>query len=242
MIQYPTLEQLLDAGVHLGHLASRWNPKMKPFIFTTRNRIHVINLEKTLEHLKGVLDFVKNVAASGGTVLFVATKRQAKDEVKNAATSCGMPYVTIRWLGGTFTNFKTIQKTIKKLERLQKLAQAPDFEAKYTKKERLLMEREIQKLANLFEGIKDMKKLPEAVFVLDTNHDKIAVKEAKAAGIKVIGLVDTNSDPDRVDYPIPSNDDAIKAISLIARLVAESVNEGKSMPLEAAAAKKENGQ
>lgn len=224
----PTLEELLKAGVHFGHLSSRWNPKMKPFIFATQNKIHVINLEKTLEKLTAALAFAKAIASQGGIILFVATKRQAKDEVKKAAISCSMPYVTVRWLGGTFTNYKTIQRTIKKLERLQKLAASADFETKYTKKERLLIEREIAKLANLFEGIKNMKKLPEAIFVLDINHDEIAVAEARASGIKIIGLVDTNSDPEIVDYPVPSNDDAIKAIALMANLVAAAVNEGKS--------------
>lgn len=226
-MQYPTLEELLSAGVHFGHVSSRWNPKMKPFIFTTRNRVHVINLEKTLEKLKIAAEYAQSVAAAGGQVLFVGTKRQAKDEIKKAAQSCGMPYVTIRWLGGTFTNFKTIQKTIKKLERLQKLKVSSDFDTKYIKKERLLIEREIAKLENLFEGIKDMKKLPEAIFVADVNHDKIAVREAQTAKIKVIGLVDTNTDPEMVDYVIPSNDDAIKAIGLMANLIAGAINEGK---------------
>ncbi|MBI4050565.1 MAG: 30S ribosomal protein S2 [Candidatus Doudnabacteria bacterium] len=226
-MNYPTLEELLNAGVHFGHMASRWNPKMRPFIFTTRNRIHVINLEKTQEYLKRALDFVKDTASASGQVLFVGTKRQAKEEIKKAAISCGMPFVAIRWLGGTFTNFKTIQKTIRKLEKLQKLRDGEDFESKYTKKERLLIEREIQKLEQLFEGTKGLKKLPEAVFVADINHDQIAVKEAKASGIKVVGLVDTNSDPEGIDYPIPSNDDAIKSISLIANKIAEAVKEGK---------------
>lgn len=226
-MQYPTLEELLQAGVHFGHVSSRWNPKMKPYIFSTQNKIHVINLEKTLESLGRALDFVKDVVKAGGIILFVGTKRQAKDEVKKAAISCGMPYATVRWLGGTFTNFKTIQKTIKKLEKLQKLRSAPDFEQKYTKKERLLLEREIEKLINLFSGIKNLKKLPEAIFVVDINHDEIAVKEAKATGIKVVGLTDTNSNPELVDFPIPSNDDAIKAISLMAELVAKAVNEGR---------------
>lgn len=228
MLNHPSLEELLKAGVHFGHLSSRWNPKMKPFIFGTLNKIHVINLEKTLEKLTSVLEFVQDLTSRGGTVLFVGTKRQAKDEVRKAANSCGMPYVTIRWLGGTFTNFKTIQKTIKKLERLIKLKESPDFDLKYTKKERLLIEREIEKLSNLFEGIKSMKKLPEAIFVIDVNHDEIAVKEAKASGIKIIGLLDTNSDPSVVDFAIPSNDDAIKAITLMSSLIAQAVNEGKN--------------
>ena len=201
---------------------------MQQYIFATRNRVHVINLEKTLGELKKALDFVKGVAASSGTVLFVGTKRQAKDAVKKAAIACGMPYVTIRWLGGTFTNFKTIQKTIKKLERLQKLSLSPDFETKYIKKERLLIEREIVKLTNLFEGIKDMKKLPEAMFAVDINHDKIAVTEAKKTGIRLITLVDTNSDPSGINFVIPSNDDSIKAITLMCNAMAQAVNEGKS--------------
>lgn len=233
MINLPTLEELLTAGVHFGHLKSRWNPKMEPYIFTTRNKTHIINLEKTLEKLKLALEYVKDIASQGGTVLLVGTKRQAKEEVKKAAMSCGMPYVIIRWLGGTFTNFKTIQKTIKKLEKLQKTRAAPDFETKYTKKERLLIEREIAKLENLFEGIKNLKKLPEAIFAVDVNHDKIPIREARAVGIKVIGLVDTNSDPEKVDYAVPSNDDSIRAISLMTGLVAAAINEGKAQAQEA---------
>ena len=229
-MNYPTLDELLTAGVHFGHLSSRWNPKMSEYIFTTKGRVHVINLEKTLEKLKTALDYMRDLGARGETILFVGTKRQAKDEVKKAAEACGMPYVTIRWLGGTFTNYKTIQRTIKKLDKLQQMKAAPDFETKYTKKERLLMEREIQKLMNLFEGIKNMKKLPEAIFAVDVGHDKIAVKEARATKIKVVGLVDTNSSVGDVDYPIPSNDDAIKAISLMANLAAAAVNEGKANP------------
>lgn len=231
MLQLPTIDELLTAGVHFGHLSSRWNPKMRDYIFTTRSRIHVINLEKTLEKLKVALDYLKDAASRGETILFVGTKRQAKDEVKRAALSCGMPYVTIRWLGGTFTNFKTIQRTIKKLEKLHQMKEAKDFEVKYTKKERLLLEREIAKLENLFEGIKTMKKLPEAIFAVDVGHDKIAVKEARSTRIKVIGLVDTNSSVDAVDYPIPSNDDAIKSISLMVDLAAAAVNEGKANPV-----------
>lgn len=227
---YPTLEELLEAGVHFGHMSSRWNPKMQPYLFTVRNRVHLINLDKTLEKLKVALDYVKDIASRGETILFVGTKRQAKTEVKKAAESCSMPYVTIRWLGGTFTNFKTIQKTIRKLEKLQKLRESEDFAVKYIKKERLMIEREITKLENLFSGIKSMKKLPEAIFVVDIMHDKIAVKEAKKVGIKVIGLVDSNTDPRPVDYLIPSNDDAIKAIALMVNLIAQAVNDGKANP------------
>lgn len=237
MATLPTLDELLTAGVHFGHLSSRWNPKMRSYIFSTKNKIHVINLEKTLEKLKTALGYVQDLASRGETILFVGTKRQAKDAVKAAAVSCGMPYVTIRWLGGTFTNYKTIQKTIKKLERLQRMKVAPDFETKYTKKERLLMEREMTKLENLFEGIKSMKKLPESVFVVDLNHDKIAVKEALGTKIKVVALADTNAEGiDKISYLIPSNDDAIKSIALMANLVAGAVNEGKAHPAVAVSA------
>ena len=202
---------------------------MKPFIFTTRNKIHVINLEKTLTELKKTLDYVKDLASSGGTLLFIGTKRQAKEIVKKAALECSMPFVIVRWLGGTFTNYKTIQKTIRKLEKLHKTKEGKDFEKKYTKKERLTMEREIVKLENLFEGIKTMKKLPEAIFVVDVNHEKIAVTEARMAGVKVVALVDTNVDPDTVDYLIPGNDDAIKSIDLIVNLVSGAVIEGHGL-------------
>lgn len=227
----PTIDELLNAGVHFGHLSSRWNPKMKQYIFTTKNSVHVINLEKTLQELQRALDYARTIASRGGTILFVGTKRQAKDEVKKAAEAAGMPFVTIRWLGGTFTNYKTIQKTIRKLERLIRLKETGELDAKYVKKERLLLEREIEKLEKLFEGIKNMKKLPEAIFVVDVGHDKIAVKEAHATGIKVIGLVDTNSSLEMVDYPIPSNDDAIKAITLMTRLMSEAIIDGKSHPV-----------
>lgn len=225
---YPTLQELLEAGVHYGHLASKWHPLMEPYIFTTKNRIHIINLEKTLEALKRALDFVRNTAAAGGTVLFCCTKRQGQELVRAAALSCGMPYVSRRWLGGTFTNFRTIQRTIKKLEKLNEIKTSPNFEIKYTKKERLLMDREIVKTESLFEGIKTMKKLPEVIFAIDVNHDQTAVREAKAVGIKVVGIVDTNASPSKVDYPIPGNDDSIKAITLLTNLLAEAVQEGKN--------------
>ncbi len=236
MISLPKLEELLEAGVHLGHVASRWHPKMQPYIFTTRNKIHVIHLEKTLEQLRKALEFVQEVVSRGGLVMFVGTKRQAKDQVRAAADSCGMPYVTVRWLGGTFTNFKTIQKTIRKMEKIQKSQVAEDFSEKYTKKERLLMEREVQKMEKLFSGIKNLKRLPEAMFVTDVNHDRIAVQEAKNAGVKVIGLVDTNTNPELVDYPIPCNDDAIKAISLMTNLFASAVLAGQQNAATVAAA------
>ncbi len=192
-----------------------------------RNNIHILDLEKTKKALLKACDFAKDVAAKGGTILFVGTKRQSKEAVKKAAEAAGMPYVNVRWLGGTFTNFRTIQRTIRKLEKLENLKASGELEEKYTKKERLLIEREIEKLKKLFEGIQDLKRLPEAIFVTDVRHDDIAVKEAKLSKIKVIGIVDTNSNPDMADYVIPCNDDSSKAIELVSMLVAEAVSEGR---------------
>jgi small subunit ribosomal protein S2 len=222
-----TLMEMLKAGVHFGHKTSLWNPKMAPFIYTQRNNIHILDLEKTLVKLNEALGFAKDVAARGGVILFVGTKRQAKEEVKKAAESCGMPYVVTRWLGGTFTNFRTIQRTIKKMDRLEKLMQDGEI-SKYTKKEQLMIKREVEKMKTFFSGIKDMKKLPDAIFVLDTKYDHIPVEEARQSKVKVIGIVDTNSDPTKANYIIPSNDDAIKVISFMAQAMAEAINEGRA--------------
>lgn len=221
------LMEMLKAGVHFGHKTSSWNPKMAPFIFTQRNNIHILDLEKTRLKLIDALNFAKDVAARGGTVLFVGTKRQAKDVVRKAAESCGMPYVVARWLGGTFTNFRTIQRTIKKMEKFEKLINDGEI-SKYTKKEQLMIKRDYEKLKVFFSGIKEMKKLPEAIFVSDVKYDHIPVKEAKLAKVKIIGVVDTNSDPSGIDYMIPANDDAIKVIQLISTAVADAVNEGRA--------------
>jgi small subunit ribosomal protein S2 len=223
-----TLLDLLKSGAHFGHTTSRWNPKMKPYIFTVRNNIHILDLEKTKKALQKAMKFASDTASKGGIILFVGTKRQSKDIVKNAAISCGMPYINVRWLGGTITNFKTIQKTVRKLEKLESLKAAGELETKYTKKERLMIDREIEKMKKLFEGIQNMKKLPDAIFVTDIKHDDIAVTESRKSKIKVIGLVDTNANPDGADYPIPSNDDATKAIELMTTAIAEAINEGKS--------------
>jgi len=223
-----SLSDLLKSGAHFGHQTSRWNPKMAPFIFTVRNNIHILDLAKTKKNLLDAMVFAKDIASKGGVVLFVGTKRQAKDQVRKAAQSCGMPYVVTRWLGGTFTNFRTIQKTIKKMERYENLKANGELEKNYTKKERLLVERELEKMKVLFEGIKDLRKLPEAIISFDINYDQIAVAEAKKSKVKIIGIVDTNSNPDGIDYPIPSNDDAIKAIGLIAEAIADAINEGKN--------------
>src|SRR3989338_2550643 len=222
-----TLMEMLKAGVHFGHKKSLWNPKMAPYIFTTRNGIHILDLEKTHTKLAEALDFAREIAAKGGTILFVGTKRQAKEEVKKAAESCGMPYVVTRWLGGTFTNFRTIQKTIKKMDRLQKMMETGEI-LKYTKKEQLMIKREVEKMGTFFSGIKDMSKLPDAIFVLDTKYDEIPVEEARQSKVKVIGIVDTNSDPTNVNYVIPSNDDAVKVISFMAKIMADAVNEGRT--------------
>lgn len=221
-----TLMEMLKAGVHFGHKTSLWNPKMASYIYTSRNNIHILDLEKTKQKLNTALEFAKDLAGKGGIILFVGTKRQAKELVKKAAESCGMPYVVTRWLGGTFTNFKTIQRTVKKMEKLERLMADGEI-TKYTKKEQLMIKREVDKMKTFFSGIKDMKKLPEAVFVVDVKYDKIPVKEALQSKVKVIGLVDTNSDPTGIDYIIPSNDDAIKVIQFMTSVIAEAINEGK---------------
>ncbi len=235
-----SLSDLLKSGAHFGHQTSRWNPKMKPYIFTVRNNIHIMDLEKTRNKLLDAMTFAKEVAAKGGLVLFVGTKRQSKEVVRNAAIAAGMPDVITRWLGGTFTNFRTIQKSIKKMEKYENQKASGEMERNYTKKERLMIERELVKMKTLFEGIKDLRKLPEAVVIFDVNYDEIALVEAQKSKVKIIGVVDTNSNPDHIDYPIPANDDAIKAIELIANAIADAASEGKkayaaNIPVPAAA-------
>lgn len=222
-----SLNDLLKAGAHFGHQTSRWNPKMAPYIYTVRNDIYIMDLAKTRQQLLEAMSFAKSIAQRGGSVLFVGTKRQAKDVVKRAAQSCGMPFIVTRWLGGTFTNFRTIQKTIKKMERYETQIANGEMDKNYTKKERLMVERELVKMHSLFEGIKEMKKLPDAVVILDVKYDEIALIEAQKSKVRIIGVVDTNSSPDKIDYVIPSNDDAIKVISLIAESLADAINEGK---------------
>jgi small subunit ribosomal protein S2 len=222
-----TLLELMKSGAHFGHTTSRWNPKMKPYIFTTRNNIHILDLEKTKQALEKAAKFAKETSGRGGIILFVGTKRQSKEILKNAAIAAAVPFVNVRWLGGTFTNFKTITKTIRKLEKLESLKASGELESRYTKKERLLIEREIEKLKKLFEGIQGMKKLPDAIFVTDVKHDAIAVKEAQKSKVKIIGIVDTNCSPEGIDFPIPCNDDATKAIQLVCSVISEAVTEGK---------------
>ncbi len=234
-----SLLELLKSGAHFGHTTSRWNPKMKPYIFTVRNNIHILDLEKTKKALTKATQFATDTVSKGGSILFVGTKRQSRDIVKKAAESCGMPYINVRWLGGTFTNFRTIQRTIRKLEKLEGLKAAGELETKYTKKERLLIEREIEKLKKLFEGIQGMKKLPDVIFVTDVKHEDIPVKEAQKSNVKIIGVVDTNSNPDGIDFPIPANDDATKAIELIATIMAEAISEGRQTQVVTSAPEKQ---
>lgn len=220
------LEDLLRSGVHFGHLTRRWNPKMRPYIFMERNNIHIIDLQKTLQYLKAAYDALKDIVSSGEEVLFVGTKTQAKELILGEATRCEMPYIAERWLGGTLTNFSTIKKSIRKLEGLEKKVHDGTIE-KLIKKERLHIEREIEKMKKVFAGIQNMKRLPGAVFVVDTRKEEIAVKEAKKIGIPIFAIVDTNCDPDLIDFPIPGNDDSAKSIGLITKIIADAVAESK---------------
>ena len=220
-----SMKALLEAGVHFGHQTRRWNPKMKKFIFAERNGIHIIDLQQTVERLDQACDFVRDLVANGQTILFVATKRQGQETVESEAKRCGMPYVTTRWLGGTFTNFQTIQSRIDHLVRLEDAKARGEFDS-LPKKERLRLEEEIARLNRYLGGIKEMTSLPGAVFIVDTTKEEIAVKEAGRSGIPMVALVDTNCDPDVINYPIPSNDDAIRAIRLISARIADAVLEG----------------
>lgn len=223
-----SLLELLQSGAHFGHKTSRWNPKMKPYIFTVRNDIHILDLEKTRKALTKAAEFVGNIAQQGGTILFIGTKRQARSIIKKNAEIAGQPYINVRWLGGTFTNFKTIQKTVRKLDKLSEQKANGQLESRYTKKERLLVEREIEKLDKLFVGMKDMKRIPQAVFISDINYDDIALAEARKMNVPIIALVDTNSNPEGVDFPIPCNDDATAAIELVTSVIAQSIKEKKA--------------
>ncbi|MBM4196134.1 MAG: 30S ribosomal protein S2 [Gammaproteobacteria bacterium] len=222
-----SMRQMLEAGVHFGHQTRYWNPKMAPFIFGARNNIHIINLEQTVPLFHKACGFVKNLAADGGTLLFVGTKRSARDSVKAQAERCGMPYVSHRWLGGMLTNFKTIRQSIRRLEELQGI-QADGSIDRLTKKEVLTLRREQEKLERSLGGIKTLGALPDAIFVIDVGHEKIAVHEARILGIPVVGIVDTNCSPDEVDYVIPGNDDAMRAAELYAFGIADAVLAGRA--------------
>ena len=222
-----SMKQLLEAGVHFGHQTSRWNPKMKPYIFGARNGIHIIDLQQTVTMFKELEAVVRDLAASGGHILFVGTKKQAQDAIREEAIRCGMFHVHNRWLGGTLTNFTTIRQSIDRLRKIEEMENDPKIVAALTKKEMLGLTREKDKLELSLGGIKAMKKLPDAIFVIDPKQEEIAIKEARKLGIPVIAVIDTNCDPDMVDYKVPGNDDAIRAIRLFCSSIAEAVNEGK---------------
>ncbi|MDD5044144.1 MAG: 30S ribosomal protein S2 [Candidatus Omnitrophica bacterium] len=220
------IKQLLEAGVHFGHQTKRWNPKMAKFIFDQRSGIYIIDLEKTEECLNKARDFLLDLAAKGEVILFVGTKRQAKEVITQEAQRCGMFYVSERWLGGLLTNFPTIQKSISRLKEIERMKEQGDF-SKFTKKEVAGMEKEMEKLNKNLGGIKNMDKLPQALFIVDVKKEETAVAEARRLKIPIVALIDTNSNPDNVDYPIPGNDDAIKSISLVTKVVADAVMEGR---------------
>ncbi len=225
------LKDLLEAGVHFGHQTRKWDPKMKPYIFIARGGIYIIDLQKTLKSLRKAAGFLKEVAAKGGSVLFVGTKKQAKVAIKEYATRAGMPYVTERWLGGMLTNFQTIYKSVQKLENIEAMM-ADGRMDNFSKKEQLEINRTYEKLNRNLGGIRKMKGLPSALFVIDTAEEETAVREANKLGIPIIGIVDTNCDPNLIQYPIPGNDDAIRAITLFAKIVARSIDEGKAARAE----------
>jgi small subunit ribosomal protein S2 len=222
-----TMKELLEAGVHFGHQKRRWNPKMKPFIFAARNSIYIIDLQKTSRRLLEALNFVSEVGGKGGNVLFVGTKRQAQEPVTEEAKRCGMHWVDQRWLGGTLTNFSTIRKRINRMKELEEIVAAEDSEL--TKKEQSRLEKEFAKLSRSLSGIRNMDRLPAAVFVVDTNKERIAVAEANKLKIPVVAIVDTNCDPSPIDYPIPGNDDAIRAIRLFAAAFADTIIESRAV-------------
>jgi small subunit ribosomal protein S2 len=224
------MRQMLEAGVHFGHQTRFWNPKMAPYIFGHRNKIHIINLEKTLSKYQEAIAFVKKMAAKKGTILFVSTKRQAREIIAEEAQRCGMPYVDDRWLGGMMTNFKTLKLSVKRLKDLEAAMAEGNFE-KLSKKETLTLQREMDKLRKSIGGIKDMGGLPDAIFIIDVGYHKIAITEAGKLGIPVIGVVDTNHSPEGVSYVIPGNDDSSGAIRLYARGMADAVLEGKNQSI-----------
>ena len=229
-----SMKQLLEAGVHFGHQTRRWNPKMAQYIFTERNGIYIIDLQKTVKKLEEAYLFVRDVAADGSNVLFVGTKKQAQDSVKEEAIRCGMPYVNARWLGGMLTNFNTIKRRIKRLEQLKKMEADGTFDL-LPKKEVIKLKLEIEKLEKFMGGIVNMKKQPAAMFIVDPRKERIAVQEAHKLGIPIVAIVDTNCDPDEIDYVIPGNDDAIRAVRLIAGAMADAVIEGRQGEQEAPA-------
>jgi small subunit ribosomal protein S2 len=223
-----TIKQLLEAGVHFGHQTRRWNPKMRPYIFGERNGIHIIDLRQTLVQIELAAEFLRNLAANGGTVLFVGTKKQAQGPVAEAAQRAGMPYVNFRWLGGMLTNFTTIQKRIFYMKELERMESSGEINA-LSKRERLSIRRELEKLQQTLGGVREMTRVPEAIFIVDVNTEHTAVKEAKRLGITTLALVDSNCDPDHIDFVIAGNDDAIRAASTVAGALAEAAREGREL-------------
>ena len=227
-----TMRQMLEAGVHFGHQARYWNPKMGQYIFGERNKIHIINLEKTLPLFNDATNFLGKLASNKGKILFVGTKRAAQEAIKEQAERVGMPYVNHRWLGGMLTNFKTVKQSVKRLKDLEAMAEDGSFD-RLSKKEALMLTREREKLDRSLGGIKEMNGLPDALFIIDIGHEKIAIAEARKLGIPVIGVVDTNTNPDGVDYVIPGNDDAIRAIQLYTRGVADAIVDSRALSIDA---------
>jgi len=221
-----TIRQLLDSGVHFGHQTRRWNPKMKRFIFTERSGIYIIDLQKSLAYIDRAYDFVKETVAHGGTILFVGTKKQAQESISEQATRVGQPYVNQRWLGGLLTNFSTVSKRLARMKELEELDFEDTSKSGFTKKELLIKRRELDKLHKSLGGIRNLTKTPSALWVVDTKKEHLAIDEAKKLGIPVIGILDTNCDPDEVQYPIPGNDDAIRSVSLLTRIIADAAAEG----------------
>jgi small subunit ribosomal protein S2 len=228
-----SLEQLLEAGSHFGHQKRRWNPKMQEYVYGERDGVHIFDLVKTRDGLTQACDYVRKVVSEGGDILFVGTKRQASEIVKSEAERVGMPYVSVRWMGGLLTNFGQLSKSMKKMADL-KSKKATGELMKYTKKERLLMDREVASLEKFFGGVTNLTGLPKAIFIVDTHKEEVAVAEAAKTGVTVVGMVDSNADPDKVDYVIPANDDAVKSIELVVEAIAEAVEEGKKAKAETA--------
>lgn len=226
-----SMKQLLEAGVHFGHQKRRWDPRMKSYIFTERNNIYIIDLQQTVKLIDEAYNFVHNLASKNGNIMFVGTKKQAQESISAEAEKCGMPYVNYRWLGGTLTNFNTINQRVKRLFQLEKMEQGDEFRI-LPKKEVIILKREKEKLEKLLTGIKNMEVLPDALFIIDPKREKIAVAEARKLSIPIVAVVDTNCNPEEIDYVIPGNDDAIRAIKLMTSVISDAVLEGKKAVLE----------
>lgn len=226
-----SMKQLLEAGVHFGHQMRRWDPRMKPYIFTDRNNIYIIDLQQTVKLVELAYDFIREISSDGGNILFVGTKKQAQESIKNEAERCGMYYINYRWLGGTLTNFNTIRKRVKRLHELEEMEKNKMFEV-LPKKEVIKLKREKEKLEKVLTGIRDMEKLPDAIFVVDPKKEKIAISEAIILSIPIVAIVDTNCNPEEIDYVIPGNDDAIRAVKLLSSVIADAVIEGKKLTIE----------